>query len=255
MRSVVFAKRKDTENDTFQFLPTMKHLLKFCYLLLILALVGCQSKKSDAGSGEKEEIIAQEDSVEQTQNEAENQKVIVFFGNSLTAGMGLDTRESFPALIQNKLDSLGLNYSVINAGLSGETTSGGNSRVDWVLNQNPDVFVLELGANDGLRGISLEETRNNLQSIIDKVRKKNPDAVIILAGMQIPPNMGPEYTSEFKKIFPELAASNKVALIPFLLDGVAGNPALNQRDGIHPTAEGQRIVAANVWKIMGALIE
>jgi acyl-CoA thioesterase-1 len=179
---------------------------------------------------------------------------IVFFGNSLTAGYGLDPREAFPALIQNKLDSLGLKYSVINAGLSGETTSGGDSRVDWVLNQKPDVFILELGANDGLRGIPLDETRANLQSIIDKVRKKNPEVKIVLAGMQIPPNMGPEYTSEFRTIFPDLAKANGIALIPFLLDGVAGNPDLNQRDGIHPTAEGQLIVASNVWSVLEPLL-
>ncbi len=166
----------------------------------------------------------------------------------------MDPREAFPALIQNKLDSLGLEYNVINAGLSGETTSGGDSRVDWVLNQKPDVFVLELGANDGLRGIPLAETRANLQSIIDKVREKNPDVEIVLAGMQIPPNMGPEYTAEFRTIFPDLANTNKIALIPFLLDGVAGNPELNQRDGIHPTAEGQLIVASNVWSVLEPLV-
>ncbi len=167
----------------------------------------------------------------------------------------MDPREAFPALIQDKLDSLGLKYNVINAGLSGETTSGGNSRVDWVLNQKPDVFVLELGANDGLRGIPLEETRANLQSIIDKVREKNPEVEIILAGMQIPPNMGPEYTSEFRIIYPDLAKSNEIALIPFLLDGVAGNPQLNQRDGIHPTADGQVIVASNVWAVLEEFIQ
>jgi acyl-CoA thioesterase-1 len=123
------------------------------------------------------------------------------------------------------------------------------------LNQKPDVFVLELGANDGLRGIPLAETRANLQSIIDKVRKKNPEVEIVLAGMQIPPNMGPEYTVEFRTIFPDLAESNDIALIPFLLDGVAGNPELNQRDGIHPTVEGQIIVASNVWSVLEPLVE
>jgi len=200
--------------------------------------------------------LKEAESKSDTNLEKENEvKSIVFFGNSLTAGYGLDPREAFPALIQNKLDSLGLKYNVINAGLSGETTSGGNSRVEWVLNQKPDVFILELGANDGLRGIPLAETRANLQSIIDKVRKKNPEAIIVLAGMQIPPNMGPEYTSEFRTIFPELAESNEIALIPFLLDGVAGIPDLNQRDGIHPTAEGQIIVASNVWRVLGDLIQ
>ncbi len=222
---------------------------------MILSLLSCQSKEKKANPDQKKDDASQSVNGPEDQNSADQGKVIVFFGNSLTAGMGLDPRESFPALIQDYLDSLGLKYTVINAGLSGETTSGGNSRVDWVLNQQPDIFVLELGANDGLRGISLEETRSNLQSIIDKVKKKNPEVRIILAGMQIPPNMGPEYTSEFRNIFPELAEGNDLELIPFLLDGVAGNPDLNQRDGIHPTAEGQRIVADNVWEVLNQFIE
>lgn len=233
----------------------MSHLLKFCYLFLILSLMSCDSKEKKAGPDPKKDGMEETTSRTPDQNPSEKEKVIVFFGNSLTAGMGLDPRESFPALIQDRLDSLGLRYTVVNAGLSGETTSGGKSRVDWVLNQVPDIFVLELGANDGLRGISLEETRSNLQSIIDKVRGKNPEVRILLAGMQIPPNMGPEYTSEFRNIFPELAESNGLELIPFLLDGVAGNPDLNQRDGIHPTAEGQRIVAGNVWEVLKQFIE
>ena len=251
---MLFAKPKDTENDTLQFLPNMSHLLKFCYLFLAFSIVACQpntkAKEKNAEQNEND-IVNERNKVAET-NAPRN---IVFFGNSLTAGYGLDTRDAFPALIQNKLDSLGLNYNVINAGLSGETTSGGNSRIEWVLNQKPDVFILELGANDGLRGIPLEETSRNLQSIIDKVEKKNPDVIIILAGMQIPPNMGPEYTGEFRTIFPDLAKSNEIALIPFLLDGVAGNPDLNQRDGIHPTAEGQVIVAGNVWAILEGLLE
>lgn len=232
----------------------MSHLLKFCYLLLAFSALACQpkdkSKSEDSSKGVETEKRAQ--TLEETETKVKN---IVFFGNSLTAGYGLDPREAFPALIQNKLDSLGLKYNVINAGLSGETTSGGDSRIDWVLNQKPDVFVLELGANDGLRGIPLAETRANLQSIIDKVRQKNPEVEIVLAGMQIPPNMGPEYTSEFRTIFPDLANANKIALIPFLLDGVAGNPELNQRDGIHPTVEGQIIVASNVWSVLEPLVE
>jgi len=232
----------------------MSHLLKLCYLFLAFSTLACQPKeKGAAGNSEKtEEIEKETKKIEGTEARVRN---IVFFGNSLTAGYGLDPREAFPALIQDKLDSLGLKYNVINAGLSGETTSGGSSRVDWVLNQKPDVFVLELGANDGLRGIPLEETRANLQSIIDKVRKKNPEVEIILAGMQIPPNMGPEYTAEFRIIYPDLAKSNEIALITFLLDGVAGNPQLNQRDGIHPTADGQVIVASNVWAVLEEFIQ
>lgn len=179
-----------------------------------------------------------------------NSKTILFFGNSLTAGYGLDTKESFPSLIQNRLDSLALKYTVINAGLSGETTSGGKNRLEWVLKQKVDIFVLELGANDGLRGIPLNETKNNLQTIIEKVLAKNSKTKIVLAGMQIPPNMGHEYTLEFRTIFTDLAAKNDLQLIPFLLDGVAGNPKLNLPDGIHPTAEGQKIVRDNVWVVL-----
>lgn len=232
----------------------MSHLLKFCYLFLAFSALACQpkdkSQEEDTSKG-----LGTEKTAETATEQGTKIKTIVFFGNSLTAGYGLDPREAFPALIQKKLDSLGLKYNVINAGLSGETTSGGDGRVDWVLNQKPDVFVLELGANDGLRGIPLGETRSNLQSIIKKVQKKNPEVEIILAGMQIPPNMGPEYTAEFRTIFPDLAESNNIALIPFLLDGVAGNPELNQRDGIHPTAEGQLIVASNVWSVLEPLLE
>jgi len=178
-------------------------------------------------------------------------KTIVFFGNSLTAGYGLASpTEAFPALIQGKIDSAGLPYNVVNAGVSGETTSGGASRIDWILQQPLDVFVLELGANDGLRGIPLTETRKNLQVIIEKVKTKYPAAKLVLAGMQIPPNMGESYAGQFRAIFPDLAAKNKLALIPFLLEGVGGEARLNQQDGIHPTAEGAQIVAQTVWRYL-----
>ena len=203
--------------------------------------------KSNAVTKPKENSTSFKPVSEATSSES---KTILFFGNSLTAGMGLDPQASFPALIQEKLDSLELGYQVINSGLSGETTASGKNRLGWVLKQPIDIFVLELGANDGLRGISLEETRVNLQAIIDQVRSKNPEVVIVLAGMQIPPNMGTEYTTEFKAIFPELARENKISLIPFLLEDVAGIPELNQQDGIHPTEEGHKILAANVWAVL-----
>jgi acyl-CoA thioesterase-1 len=143
-------------------------------------------------------------------------------------------------------------YTVVNAGVSGETTAGGNSRIGWILRQRVDVFVLELGANDGLRGIPVIETRLNLQSIIDKVKAGYPDAKIILAGMQIPPSMGQTYATQFKNIYPKLAAKNGITLIPFVLEGVGGELRLNQKDGIHPTAEGHRIMAENVWSVLVA---
>ena len=174
-------------------------------------------------------------------------KIILFFGNSLTAGYGIEPTEAFPSLIQQIIDSVGLNYKVINAGLSGETTASGKNRVQWVLRQKVDVFVLELGGNDGLRGISTDETRRNLQEIIDIVKSENPETFIVLAGMQIPPNMGQLYSTEFRQIFPDIAQANDAVLIPFLLEGVGGERDLNQRDGIHPTAEGHKIVAQNVW--------
>ncbi len=227
----------------------MRTLLRFSYLLFIF-FTSCgnmATKKADAGEKVEEAIESKVD----TKSES---KVILFFGNSLTAGMGLDPNEAFPALIQEKIDSLQLSYKVVNAGLSGETTASGKNRLGWVLNADIEVFVLELGANDGLRGISLEETRGNLQEIIDVVQEKNPNTTIILAGMQIPPNMGQDYTSEFKDIFPDLATKNNVGLIPFLLEDVAGNPELNQPDGIHPTAEGQKIIANNIWPIIAEII-
>lgn len=183
----------------------------------------------------------------------EEEKVILFFGNSLTAGYGLDDpSRAFPGLIQQRLDSLGYEqYKVVNAGLSGETTAGGLNRLDWVLERQPvDIFVLELGANDGLRGIDPEETRKNLEAMIEKVREANPEVKIILAGMMVPPSMGPEYSRAFRQVFPEVAEEKNVALIPFLLEDVAGEAELNQGDGIHPTEEGQKILAENVWEVL-----
>jgi acyl-CoA thioesterase I len=181
-------------------------------------------------------------------------KTILFFGNSLTAGYGVDQAEAFPALIQLKIDSLHLPYKVINAGLSGETSSGGLSRIDWLLKQNVDVFVLELGANDGLRGIPLIETQKNLQAIIERVKLKNPAVVLVLAGMQVPPNMGRVYATEFLTMYKELSIKNKMILMPFLLEGVGGNAELNQSDGIHPTPEGHKIVAKNLWEYLKPVV-
>ncbi|MBO2008915.1 arylesterase [Hymenobacter negativus] len=182
-------------------------------------------------------------------------KRLLFFGNSLTAGYGVEPDEAFPALIGDKIDSLKLNYEVINAGLSGETTAGGRSRVGWILRQPVDVFVLELGGNDGLRGLPLGATRENLQGIIDTVRRRSPGAQIVLAGMQIPPNMGQAYANDFKAIYQEIASKNKLVLIPFLLEGVGGDRTLNQADGIHPTPAGHRIVARTVFAILQPVLK
>ena len=228
-----------------------KIFLKFCYFSLMLVLLSCRSDTS------KKENTLEIAPIENESNltETNTTKTILFFGDSLTAGYGLDdVNDAFPALIQAKIDSLSLDYTVINSGVSGETTAGGKSRINWVLNQKIDVFVLELGANDGLRGVPLSETRDNLQDIIHAVLEKNITTKIVLVGMQLPPNMGQDYTSEFKRIFPELAEKNKLDLIPFLLKDVGGIPSLNQADGIHPTVEGQKILAANVWDVLKNII-
>ena len=229
----------------------MKIFLKFCYFSFVLILLSCKSDNS-----KKEETI--EKSPVETENkiqENSTSKTILIFGDSLTAGYGLeDVNDAFPAIIQTKVDSLSLDYTVVNSGVSGETTAGGKSRIDWVLNQPIDVFILELGANDGLRGIPLTETRENLQAIIDAVLAKNSAAKIILAGMQLPPNMGPEYISEFRTIFPDLAKKNELYLIPFLLKDVGGIVELNQADGIHPTVEGHKVLAKNVWTVLEPIL-
>lgn len=180
-------------------------------------------------------------------NIQDTKKRIVFFGDSITAGYGLSPDQAFPALIQQKLDSNGMAYEVINAGLSGETSAGGLGRIDWILRSKPDIFILELGGNDGLRGLSLAETEKNLAEMVKRVRAKNPDAVVILAGMQIPPNLGQDYTGRFKDLFAKVAKSSKTELIPFLLENVGGYPELNLSDGIHPNEKGHRIVAETVW--------
>ncbi len=181
-------------------------------------------------------------------------KTILFFGDSLTAGYGLSPEQAFPALVEKKLNKISKKVKVINAGLSGETSAGGLSRIDWTLRQPIDLLVLELGANDGLRGLPLEQTKNNLQAIIDKVKAKNPNVKIVLAGMMVPPNMGKTYSDEFKKIFPALAKKNNATLIPFLLKDVGGIEKLNQADGIHPNVEGHQIVANNLVQYLQKLI-
>jgi len=181
-------------------------------------------------------------------------KVILFFGDSLTAGYGLSPEEAFPALVEKQFNKEGKPCKVVNAGLSGETSAGGLSRIDWILRQPVDVFVLELGGNDGLRGLPLEDTKKNLQAIIDKVKTKYPTVKIVVVGMLVPPNMGNDYTTQFKKIFPELAKKNKATLMPFLLEGVAGDEKLNLPDGIHPNIEGHKIVATNVAKVLSPLL-
>ncbi len=215
--------------------------------VLGLLALGCGGS-SDADGGARVEAVA-------TAAAGDRQPVILFLGTSLTAGYGLADDQAYPALIQQRLDSVGLGYRVVNAGVSGETSAGGLRRIGWLLREPVAVLVLELGANDGLRGQSVAAMRANLQAIIDSTRAVHPDVAVVIAGMEAPPNMGGVYTRAFRQAFPALARANAATLIPFLLDGVAAVPSLNQADGIHPTAEGQAIVAGTVWRYLQPVLK
>ncbi|MDO9552361.1 arylesterase [Rhodonellum sp.] len=201
----------------------------------------------------KDEKVVQSENLEQQETKMEK-KLILFFGNSLTAGYGIEAEDAFPGLVASRIDSLGLDYRIINGGLSGETTASGVARLEWFLEEEPDIFILELGGNDGLRGIAISETEKNLRAMIQMVKAKYPKTRILLAGMQIPPNMGQDYASGFRELYPRVSQEENVTLIPFLLEGVAGNPALNLPDGIHPTEEGHLIVFETIWEFLAPLI-
>ncbi len=179
---------------------------------------------------------------------------IVFYGDSITAGYGVDLNEAYPAEIERILKKKGYSVEVINAGSSGETSAGGVTRINWILKKPADIFILELGGNDGLRGLPLSETKKNLQTILDQVKTKNPNTKLIVAGMEVPPNLGQEYTAEFRNIFPSLAKNNQALLIPFILENVGGYPELNQTDGIHPNAAGHKKVAEKVAGIIEKML-
>jgi len=181
---------------------------------------------------------------------ADSVKTVLVLGDSLSAGYGLNATQAYPALLQRRVDEVGLNFEVVNAGVSGDTSAGGLRRIDWLLRRQIDVLILELGANDGLRGIPLESTKANLQKIIDKTLQHSPGARIVIAGMMVPPNLGPIYTDQFRNLFSELAEENEAELIPFLLARVAGRRELNLADGIHPNPEGHRLVAETVWEVL-----
>jgi acyl-CoA thioesterase-1 len=177
-------------------------------------------------------------------------RVILFLGDSITAGYGLDPDQAFPALIQEKIDANSWNFKVVNAGQSGDTSAGGLNRLAWLLKNRVDVLILELGGNDGLRGLAPETTKSNLQAIIERTKDKYPEVKVIVAGMKVPPNMGGDYGRKFEAVFVDVAKKNNAVLIPFVLEGVGGRRELNLPDGIHPTAKGHEIVAANVWKTL-----
>ena len=228
-------------------MKVLRLVIKACFVLLFaVSSFGAEAQRSPASVA-----VIRTSAVPR----ATLKKRIVFFGNSLTAGYGVAAQRNLPSLIAQKIDSAGLSYTVVNAGVSGETTAGGLRRIGSVLRQPVDVFVLELGANDAFRMVPVADIRRNLQGIVDAVKRRNPKAQIVIAGMQIPGVFGPGYVSEFQGVFREVAAKNRARLIPFLLENVGGIPELNQPDGIHPTAAGYRIVAGTVWKTLGPLLQ
>ena len=186
---------------------------------------------------------------------ADGRKTVVVLGDSIAAGYGVEREQAYPALLQEKIDAAGLPFSIVDAGVSGDTTADGLGRVDWLLQRKIDVLILELGGNDGLRGIPIATMQSNLQAIIDRARKKYPAIKIVIAGMKMPGNLGPDYVDAFAKVFPEIARKNRAALVPFLLEGVGGDASLNQADGIHPTAEGHKLLAENVWKVLKPILD
>jgi len=185
---------------------------------------------------------------------ADSRTVVLFLGTSLTAGLGVEPDSAYPAVLQRRIDSLGLHWRIINGGVSGETSAGLLRRLPWLLQGPLGVVVVESGANDGLRGLDVDSTRANLDAIVRQVRAHDSTTRIVIAGMQAPPNMGAPFTRRFRDLFPELARRERLPLIPFLLTGVAGIDSLNQADGIHPTPTGHRIVADNVWRVVGPLV-
>ena len=186
---------------------------------------------------------------------AATRKTIVVLGDSLAAGYGVDPAQAYPALLQKKINAAALPFTIIDAGDSGDTTADGLGRLDWLMQRKMDVLIVELGGNDGLRGIPVATIQSNLQAIIDHARKKYPQIKIVIAGMKMPGNLGPDYVDAFAKVFPDIARKNRAALVPFLLEGVGGEASLNQADGIHPTPEGHKIVAENVWKVLRPILE
>ena len=216
-------------------------------IVLLIVLAACRA------GGDAESAARVADTLPATASPAAKQRLL-FVGTSLTAGLGLEPEEAYPALIARRIDSLGLPYEVDNAGYSGETSAGALRRIDWLVRAPVDVLVLETGANDGLRGLAVDSMRANIQAIIDRVRATSPNVRILLVGMEAPPNLGTRYTSEFRKVFPEVAERNGAVLLPFLLEGVAAIDSLNQGDGIHPNEAGSRRVAETVWAALLPLL-
>jgi acyl-CoA thioesterase-1 len=214
-------------------------IVRYAHVLgLVAALLACEQRREELPASKTPPTPSSQ------------RPAVLFLGTSLTAGLGIDPDQAYPALIQRKIDSAGLNYRVINAGVSGETSAGALRRVDWLFRQPFSVLVVETGANDGLRGLSPDSLRANIQAIFDRARQLRPAPKLVLVGMRVPPNYGRIYSQRFQAIYPDLARANNAALVPFLLQGVGGMARLNQADGIHPTAEGQQQLAATVWEVL-----
>ncbi|MGI9077248.1 MAG: arylesterase, partial [Gemmatimonadaceae bacterium] len=226
----------------------MRQVLKGTTVLLtVLACGRAEQTNSSAGEETREPIIS-------AASPPGTAKTILFLGTSLTAGLGLEPEKAYPALIQERIDSARLSYRVVNAGVSGETSAGALRRLEWLLGQPVDIVVIETGANDGLRALGVNTMRANIDSIIRRVKQAHPSARIVLVGMEAPTNLGARYTARFRAVYPDLAEEHGLTLVPFLLEGVAGQPALNQGDGIHPNEAGASILADNVWEILGPLL-
>jgi acyl-CoA thioesterase I len=216
-------------------------ILRRWYLSALIAVaIGCEQARDEVAS---------------TPDSAPVRKSVLFLGTSLTAGYGIDPDQAYPALIQRKIDSSGLPYRVINAGVSGETSAGAIRRVDWLLQQPLAVLVVETGANDGLRGLSTDSLRSNIRAILKRAKELQPSVKLVLIGMRIPPNYGRAYSQSFEAIYPELARETGATLVPFLLEGVGGISSLNQPDGVHPTAQGQRKMAETVWRVLEPVLK
>jgi len=223
----------------------------FCSFLFLWVLPGCDQKKDSLSAGEEQENLLLIETREKPKTE-KKVRTLVAFGNSLTAGLGVEPTQNYPSILQEKLNQTGYFYRVINAGVSGDTTAGGLRRVEWVLRNNPEVVILELGANDGLRGLQLSLTYQNLEKIIEKFQRAG--VTIMLAGMKLPRNYGEEYTMEFEKMYQDLSTKYNLPLIPFFLEGVALKPDLNQSDGFHPTGKGYQKVVENIWPLLIPLL-
>jgi len=244
--------------------PWILAKLFFCFCLTLIFLCGydhgslpaaqlllASSPREGAGPGPGSEVTAPMGKPKRSVSG--ERPCIVAFGNSLTAGLGVSPNQSYPAYLQRALDAAGYDYRVVNAGVSGETTAGGVRRVSWVLNSKPAIVILELGANDGLRGLSLQQTKANLERIIQQLQQAS--ATVVLAGMKLPPNYGQDYTAGFESLYQALAKQYRLTLIPFFLDGVAGSSSLNQADGIHPTGEGYRLIVEKVFPTLEPLLQ